>query len=273
MLPFDVAAQFQALLILMLFMAPTFDVVDALMPKIARSDRARPFQRAGARCRVRHRAGGAARSCSSPHSAWLMGDAIVRTLYRLHVSRRNLLEWRTASQAQQGRRQHARRLLPHDVRRGGDRRSPASPSRSPAGSTGACVAADLRAVLDRLAGLRLAGQPLGRDRGPADRRRGGQGQAARHRAPDLALFRDLRHGRAQHAAAGQFPGNAASPVVAARTSPTNIGIYLLSVISARDFGWISLANAVERLEADDRHDREDGDAIAAISTTGTTPRR
>ena len=33
------------------------------------------------------------------HSAWMMGDAIVRTLYRLFVSRKNLLEWRTASQA------------------------------------------------------------------------------------------------------------------------------------------------------------------------------
>ncbi len=39
------------------------------------------------------------------------------------------------------------------------------------------------------------------------------------------------------------------PVVAPRTSPTNIGIYLLSVLSARDFGWISLADAAERLEA------------------------
>src|SRR5690606_22210068 len=38
------------------------------------------------------------------------------------------------------------------------------------------------------------------------------------------------------------------PVVAARTSPTNIGVYLLSVVSARDFGWISLAETVERLE-------------------------
>jgi cyclic beta-1,2-glucan synthetase len=34
------------------------------------------------------------------HQAWMMGDAIVRTLYRLFVSRKNLLEWRTASQAQ-----------------------------------------------------------------------------------------------------------------------------------------------------------------------------
>ena len=30
------------------------------------------------------------------------------------------------------------------------------------------------------------------------------------------------------------------PVVAHRTSPTNIGLYLLSVAAARDFGWIGL---------------------------------
>src|SRR5690606_16202466 len=40
-----------------------------------------------------------------------------------------------------------------------------------------------------------------------------------------------------------------APVVAPRTSPTNVGVYLLSVVSARDFGWISLAEAVQRIEA------------------------
>ena len=39
------------------------------------------------------------------------------------------------------------------------------------------------------------------------------------------------------------------PVVANRTSPTNIGVYLLSVVSARDFGWISMGDTVERIEA------------------------
>jgi cyclic beta-1,2-glucan synthetase len=38
-------------------------------------------------------------------------------------------------------------------------------------------------------------------------------------------------------------------VVAHRTSPTNIGLYLLSVVAARDFGWLGLADAVDRLEA------------------------
>jgi cyclic beta-1,2-glucan synthetase len=39
------------------------------------------------------------------------------------------------------------------------------------------------------------------------------------------------------------------PVVAHRTSPTNIGLYLLSIVSARDFGWIGTADALDRLEA------------------------
>ncbi len=52
------------------------------------------------------------------------------------------------------------------------------------------------------------------------------------------------------------------PVVAHRTSPTNIGLYLLSVIAARDFGWIGTSEATERLEQTfatlDRLDRQRG---------------
>ena len=39
-----------------------------------------------------------------------------------------------------------------------------------------------------------------------------------------------------------------NPVVARRTSPTNIGLYLLSVTAAVDMGWIGQAEAVTRLE-------------------------
>ncbi len=39
------------------------------------------------------------------------------------------------------------------------------------------------------------------------------------------------------------------PVVAHRTSPTNIGLYLLTTLAARDFGWIGTTALVERLEA------------------------
>ncbi len=40
-----------------------------------------------------------------------------------------------------------------------------------------------------------------------------------------------------------------SPVVAHRTSPTNIGLSLLSNVSARDFGWIGTVSMLDRLEA------------------------
>ena len=39
------------------------------------------------------------------------------------------------------------------------------------------------------------------------------------------------------------------PVTAHRTSPTNLGLYLLSIIAARDFGWLGTLDALERLEA------------------------
>src|SRR5439155_853712 len=42
------------------------------------------------------------------HQAWLMSDAIVRTLARVYVTRRNLLEWVTAAQAKSGLRSDLR---------------------------------------------------------------------------------------------------------------------------------------------------------------------
>ena len=39
------------------------------------------------------------------------------------------------------------------------------------------------------------------------------------------------------------------PVVAHRTSPTNIGLYLLSAVAAHDFGWTGRIEVIERLEA------------------------
>ena len=39
------------------------------------------------------------------------------------------------------------------------------------------------------------------------------------------------------------------PSIAHRTSPTNIGMYLLAAVTARDLGWIGTVEMVERLEA------------------------
>jgi cyclic beta-1,2-glucan synthetase len=37
-----------------------------------------------------------------PHQAWVSADAIVRTMWRMAVSRRHLLQWQTASQVERG---------------------------------------------------------------------------------------------------------------------------------------------------------------------------
>ena len=60
------------------------------------------------------------------------------------------------------------------------------------------------------------------------------------------------------------------PVVARRTSPTNIGLYLLCIANARDFGWTGLTDAVDRLEATMATLARCSDS-AAISSIGTTP--
>src|SRR5690606_31138149 len=39
------------------------------------------------------------------------------------------------------------------------------------------------------------------------------------------------------------------PVLARRTSPTNMGLYLLSTVAARDFGWAGMQASIERLES------------------------
>ena len=58
------------------------------------------------------------------------------------------------------------------------------------------------------------------------------------------------------------------PVIAHRTSPTNIGMYLVATVAAHEFGWIGLpkcAIASRRASARCRHCR----ATAAISSTGS----
>ncbi len=61
------------------------------------------------------------------------------------------------------------------------------------------------------------------------------------------------------------------PVVAHRTSPTNIGLYLLSAVAAHDFGWIGLARQRGPARAHARLRSTGSSASAVISTTGTTP--
>jgi cyclic beta-1,2-glucan synthetase len=64
-------------------------------------------------------------------------------------------------------------------------------------------------------------------------------------------------------------------VVAHRTSPTNIGLYLLAVLSAREFGWIGVHETVSRLENTmatlDRLERFQGHLLNWYDTVSLEP--
>ena len=181
------------------------------------------------------------------HQAWLMSDAIVRTFVRVYVTHRRLLEWVTAAQAKAGLRLDLRGFC---RRMGGGVALAAAASVAVAwGRPEAWPAAlpflVLWAVSPAVARWisvprRIAvTQPLSSEDVRALRSIG------RRTWRFFATF----VGPEDHALPPDNFQETPSPVVAHRTSPTNIGLYLLSTVAARDFGWIGTLDAVERLEA------------------------
>ena len=181
------------------------------------------------------------------HQACLMGDAIARTLARLYATRRRLLEWVTAAQAKSD--------LDLDLTASYLRMAPAV---GLATAIGACVAFARPAnwtiaapfvllwMLSPLVARYISVQP----------RSAGQEPIAAHHARLLRLtarrtwrFFETFVGEEDHALPPDNFQEHPNPVVAHRTSPTNIGLYMLSTVAACDFGWIGLHDAVERLEA------------------------
>ena len=244
-LPFTQAAQWQALLILTLFMAPTFDVVNAIIPKNLDAT-ARGHFSALARDVAFGTAMVALKIVFMAHLAWMMADAIGRTLYRLFVTRKHLLEWRTASQAQKG---DGNTLSSYYAAMYGAVVIGIVGLAIPvlADSTGAFVAFFFA--------LFWIGSPafawlVSRSAETEDRLHLSPQDT---RALRIAARRTWHYYEAfvtdehNHLPPDNFQESPA-PVVAQRTSPTNVGVYLLSVVSARDFGWISLSEALKRIE-------------------------
>ena len=246
LLPFTQAAQWQALLILSLFMAPTFDIVNSILPK-NRDATARGHFSALAHDVAFGTAMVALKIVLMAHHAWMMADAIFRTLYRLFVSRQNMLEWRTASQAQ---KTGSNNLLSYYGMMYGAVIIGLVGLALPvlADSTGTFVAFFFA--------LFWIGSPafawvISRSAETEDRLR----ISARDIHALRIVARRTWHYFEVFVTADDHnlpPDNfqeSPAPVIARRTSPTNIGVYLLSVVSARDFGWISLSDAVARLDA------------------------
>jgi cyclic beta-1,2-glucan synthetase len=179
--------------------------------------------------------------------AWLMADAIVRTLIRLTVTRRHLLEWVPAAQAASGARPG---ILGFYGRMAG------------AVVAGAAAMA-VTWVWGRgtfplavaFAGVWFA-SPAVAYWASLSPRVAGRRPLAEADARSLRLiarrtwrFFEVFVTPAEHMLPPDNFQETPDPVVAHRTSPTNIGLYLLSVVSARDFAWIGTLEAVERLEA------------------------
>jgi cyclic beta-1,2-glucan synthetase len=181
------------------------------------------------------------------HQAWLMGDAIVRTLTRLYATRRNLLEWMTAAQAKAS----------HDLDLAGFYRQMAG------GVAIAVVAAVLVFALKPGAGLIAApfivlwllspvvarGVSLPPPESAAEQLSATDIGSLRLTARRTWRFFEAFVGPDDHGLPPDNFQDDPTPVVAHRTSPTNIGMYLLSTVTARDFGWIGTLEMVERLEA------------------------
>jgi cyclic beta-1,2-glucan synthetase len=203
-----------------------------------------------------------------PHQAVVSADAILRTLWRLLVSRRNLLEWQTASQTERA----------------------TSPSRLEVWQRMASAVGIAALVGVFVIAIAIMGMP------PyvpsfADARAGGGAGAwllflvctvplitawigapnVAHALSAPAVRHVLRLGTEERAQSmryallhwryferfvsdetrGLAPDNFQEdpePVVATRTSPTNIGLQLLSIVSAYDLGFITRSEMIERLE-------------------------
>ena len=190
-----------------------------------------------------------------PHQAWVSADAIIRTLWRLFVTRRGLLEWQTASQTERVARRGARRVWM---------------TMWPAVALSAAILALAVRVswplphAARLVALALAILPLtvvwmlspviaDALSAPAVRRERRLAPGRRREALRYALLHwryfDRHVGPATN---GLVPDNLQedpAPVLAMRTSPTNIGLQLLATVSACDLGFITVEDMIQRLEA------------------------
>ncbi|KKC35810.1 glycosyl transferase [Devosia epidermidihirudinis] len=182
-----------------------------------------------------------------PDQAWRMGDAIVRTLVRLFVTHRNLLEWTTAAQSMGSprlglfgfyRSMAAGTLLGLAICAG-------ALAMAPAAWTLILPFAVLWILAPVVALLASQPQALPERLALSDTDADALRLIARR---TWRFFETFVTANDHMLPPDNFQENP-RPVVAHRTSPTNIGLYMLSAVAARDFGWAGTSETIERLEA------------------------
>ena len=182
------------------------------------------------------------------HQAQLMVDAILRTLWRLAVTRRRLLEWTTAEQASQ-------RVEPGIA--GYYRWMAASVVVAAVGAIAAFANASVTGLIALPFVLTWAAAPaiahrasrIRHDRALAALTTGDAKQLRAIARHTWRYFETFVTAEDNWLPPDNFQDAFPLPTIAHRTSPTNIGLYLLSIASAYDFGWLGLADAIDRTEA------------------------
>jgi cyclic beta-1,2-glucan synthetase len=179
--------------------------------------------------------------------SWLMTDAIVSTLVRLFITRSQLLKWVTAQQAKETTSHALKNLI-----------RPLSHSSTVVIGAGAIVllfnpaAIKVAApflLLWWLAPVIARGLSLPPKLDLAESLLPEDSQQLRLIGRRIwRFFTTFVTAEENYLPPDNFQEDP-QPVIAHRSSPTNFGLYLLSVVSARDFGWIGLMDSVDRLEA------------------------
>ena len=181
------------------------------------------------------------------YQAWLMADAILRTLIRMFITHRRLLEWTTATQAKYA----------VDLKL-------ASMYKRMAGGVllalAALVAVAYRGhlawgVMLPFLVLWIAAPAVAWQISLPLRRTGAEPLSAENARILRLISRRTWHfferviTPTDHALPPDNFQEDPKPVVAHRTSPTNMGLYLLSILAAHDLGYLGTLDAVDRLEA------------------------
>ncbi|OJG01249.1 protein ndvB [Rhizobium sp. 58] len=235
----------QAVLIFSLFVAPTLSLISGLMPR--RNDIvARAHLHAVLSEIQASNAQVALRIVFIAHSAAMMLDAIVRSVYRTFVSGQLMLEWRTAAQAQSSAGgsilDYYRSMWIAPVL--------------------AVISLALAAISET--GLPFIGVPfallwmlspaiawfVSQSAETEDQLVVSEAVVDEFRKIARRTWRYFEQfvDRSQNFLPPDNFQEIPHPILAERTSPTNIGVYLLSVMSARDFGWIGFEETINRLE-------------------------
>jgi cyclic beta-1,2-glucan synthetase len=181
------------------------------------------------------------------HRARYITDAVVRTLGRLYVTKRHLLEWVPAAQASYGVDLTLRAFYQHLrwslvlATGGAVLFAMLKPSAWPV--AGPVVVFWLMAPV--LAWRLSVPTKLAERRRLTPRETRSLRLIARR---TWRFFETFVTGEENFLPPDNFQEDP-EPVVAHRTSPTNMGLYLLSTMAAHDFGWIGIVDMAARLEA------------------------